>query len=159
MKRQKMKDIEGSEGRGSLDKDLCNSCGVSHVLPWTTLLQVFHSHRNSCIYPVSSASFILLSVSKLLSRCCYFLQQGGNHAVHVRGRDGWVWVVGNVSQSVDEDFPPAPPLQALIQSLVDPVGWVLLTSKGWWMHCSDCYYFIMLYWWGKKKSSVFLYFL
>lgn len=58
------------------------------------------------------------SISKLLSRCYYFLQQGGNRAFHVRGRHGWVWVLGTASQDVD--LPPPPPLQALSQALVDP---------------------------------------
>ena len=48
--------------------------------------------------------------------------------VHVRRRDGWVWDLGNVSQDLDEDFPPAALLQDSSQSLVDPVGGIPLPS-------------------------------
>jgi len=74
--------------------------------------------------------------------------------VHVRRRDGWVWDLGNVSQDLDEDFPPAALLQDSSQSLVDPVGGIPLPSKGWRVHFLHCCYFMIFYRW--EKSSGFM---
>lgn len=96
---------------------LYNSCNVSRGLPWKALFQVLKVIE-TLQFIQRALHHLSCSISKLLSRCYYFLQQGGNCAFHVRGRHGWVWVLGTASQDVD--LPAPPPLQALSQALVDP---------------------------------------
>lgn len=155
---QKLNSMEDTEQKHSeaLLTWLCTTAGMCPVVCPGRLYFKSLKVIETLLFIQQALHHLSCSISKLLSRCYYFLQQGGNRAFHVRGRDGWVWVLGTVSE--DADLPPPPPLQALSQASVDPGDdccWLPTASVSWWMRCSGCWYFTAFYW--RKELCLYLF--